>query len=709
LLLVESNISTGENLPQGTGYINLSLSPVERRVGTFYFEKKQQSAGPASVYIISGRYLLKKVLAYDLSFTTRFQGEWPRAFDAFKKNILFGSGYGSVGLAVDNSYLRMLAEVGLVGLCSFLAIFIVIGIYTRRVFSDIDSKLGRSFIIGYIAGLVGIAINAAFIDVFEASKVAFVLWLLSGVVLGTVHLYQKKSIEYVNEFKKVVTSPIAIAVYLLLITVILYSPMVKNYFVGDDFTWFRWAADCNNGQAGSQLCHIRPSTLIEYFTKADGFFYRPGTKIYFLFMYTFFWLNQTVYHFVSLFLQFIVSVLVFFLAKKILKNAALGFLIATVFLLMSGYSEAVFWISATGFLFTACFSLLSLMSFMGWYEQKQLKYFFLTVSFFALSMLFHELGIVTPLLFILYAGTVAKDTFNIGHLLKNRHYQLLHVPLFLYLILRFMAHSHWLSGDYNYNILKLPLNVTGNAIGYFLLTLAGPISSPLYELERTVLKAHVGIAAVAMLIGLGLLYLMYRTYKKHVAKDDQKLFQFGIGFFFIGLLPFLGLGNMSSRYGYFASIGIAFVSVLVLKKVYMYLLSNGRDIAMGVVITVFGVFGLLQIIQLQQIHSDWYESGEIARKFFVTINSIYDDYWATSPMEFHFVNVPIRKGQAWVFPVGLGDALWLIFRNPNVKVFSWPTTEAAFNAVQYNSKTQKVLEFDSYGDIHEKIKPLTTQ
>src|SRR3989344_4797559 len=38
VLLAEPNAPTGENLPQGTGYINLSLSPVSRRLGSFYYE-----------------------------------------------------------------------------------------------------------------------------------------------------------------------------------------------------------------------------------------------------------------------------------------------------------------------------------------------------------------------------------------------------------------------------------------------------------------------------------------------------------------------------------------------------------------------------------------------------------------------------------------------------------------------------------------------
>ena len=93
----------------------------------------------------------KKVFAYDISFTTRFQGEWPKAMDTFRKNILIGSGYGSVGLVVDNSYLRMLAEVGILGTLAFLGIFMIAGIHIRTMWSTLTDTDARYFIIGFVA------------------------------------------------------------------------------------------------------------------------------------------------------------------------------------------------------------------------------------------------------------------------------------------------------------------------------------------------------------------------------------------------------------------------------------------------------------------------------------------------------------------------------------------------------------------------------
>lgn len=707
VLLVEPNAPTGEDLPQGTGYINLSLAPIMNRLGSFLYEPKPRVAtSAAEVFIINGDFLLKKVFTYDLSFTTRSQGEWPRAMAAFTRNILVGSGYGSVGLAVDNSYLRMLAEVGLLGFASFLAIFIAIGIYIRKILPNVDSVAARSFVIGFVAGLAGLAVNALFIDVFEASKVAFVTWLLAGLTLGLLRLYQRKPLDMYKEFQRVVTSTPAVAVYILLLTLLLYSPMARNNFVGDDFTWFRWAADCGSKVVAGH-CPINGSTIFRYFTQSEGFFYRPGTKVYFLIMYTVFWLNQNAYHMVSLVLHGAVALLVYLLAKKLLKHSFLAAGTGFLFLILSGYSEAVHWISATGFLFSANFALLSLLSFIAWEEKTKVRYGIATISFVVLSLLFHEIGIVSPLLIFVYRSIFSQST-SLRQLWSDRVSKLLLLPLPFYILIRYASRSHWLSGDYNYNVFRLPFNIVGNAFGYLILGIFGPLTQPLYQLIRSGFRIHIAFAALAVVIAGVVTVWVFQKYYRSFQKEDRRIVLFGLLFFFVSLLPFLGLGNMSSRYSYLSSIGVVFVLVIAIKQLYAFLLQSGRAIAGAGITVLVCVFVLLQIIQQQQITADWYQAGEKSRRFIVSMAGAYEDTWATAPVEFHFVNVPIRNGEAWVFPVGIPDALWLMYRNPNVRVFTWPTLPQAFAAVSAGVSTQKIFEFDGSGKVIERIKPADT-
>src|SRR3989344_2414632 len=168
-VVTASNVSTGENLPQGTGYINLSLSPVVKRLGNFFYEldPDEEASLSAEVVILHGNFIVKRASAYDLSFTTRFQGEWPKTLAVFAKNVFLGSGYGSVSLAVDNNYLRILGETGLLGLASFFGIFLTIGIYIKKILPDVRNKVVKNFVLGYAAGVIGLAFNATLIDVFE--------------------------------------------------------------------------------------------------------------------------------------------------------------------------------------------------------------------------------------------------------------------------------------------------------------------------------------------------------------------------------------------------------------------------------------------------------------------------------------------------------------------------------------------------------------
>ena len=709
VLLVEPSALTGENLPSGTGYINLTLSPVVKRLGNFYYEPAPKTAtSAAQVYVINGQYLMKKAFAYDLSFTTRFQGEWPNAILAFKRNVLLGSGYGSVSLAVDNSYLRMLAEVGVAGLASFIAIFMMVGVYVSYAWKKIYSPVIRSFVLGFAAGVLGLSINAVFIDVFEASKVAFVLWLLTGIVVGMLTSYHRVPLRFFQEIKRMAMSSWAVGIYLLIIVVLLFSQMTRNYFVGDDFTWFRWAADCGNVTDVLARCAPNISKIIEYFTNSEGFFYRPGAKLYFLFMYQFAWLNQSVYHSVSLVLHYIVSVLVFLIGLKVFKRKLHAALSAFLFVGMSGFSEAIFWVSATGFLFTSGFMLTSLLLYIAWSEKKHMYLAVAAAGTYFSAMMFHELGVVTPLLYVLYQYTINEGRFRLTSLKLQREHWIMFFPLPFYALIRFISHSLWFNGDYSYNLLKLPLNSIGNMLGYFMVSIMGSFGMPVYHLMRSSMRDHIVVSAFAGLLGIGILVWGLPKIKHVFNTRDRRIVIFGLAFFVIALLPFLGLGNLSPRYGYLASVGVVFLLVFVLELIYRIAFQSGKDVAISVVTLCVSVFFMMQITSVQQLHRDWYEAGEKVRTFFVSMESHYEDNWATDPMQFHLVEVPIRHRDAWVFPVGLSDALWFVTHNPNIEIYSWPTVDEPLARVTPDSPTQKIFVFTDQGDLTEVKKEVRT-
>ncbi|PIS09171.1 hypothetical protein COT75_02840 [Candidatus Beckwithbacteria bacterium CG10_big_fil_rev_8_21_14_0_10_34_10] len=133
---------------------------------------------------------------YGLSAAIRLDALWPWAIQGFKRNPLLGSGYStlsktSVGQfteaeSTDNGYLRALGETGLLGFITFFGIIGLTIMTSIKMLKQKVEPLILAFIVGFIAFTIGLLINAIYIDVFEASKVAFIFWALAGVLLAMV-------------------------------------------------------------------------------------------------------------------------------------------------------------------------------------------------------------------------------------------------------------------------------------------------------------------------------------------------------------------------------------------------------------------------------------------------------------------------------------------------------------------------------------------
>jgi len=116
----------------------------------------------------------------------RFNVEWPRALNAFYKNPLLGTGLGSITLATDNDYLRLLGESGIFGFLSFFVIFFWFFIHSLK-------KNQNYLIYIFLACLLTTLANAIFIDVFEASKTAYLFWIMIGIYYKILKFYNRHS------------------------------------------------------------------------------------------------------------------------------------------------------------------------------------------------------------------------------------------------------------------------------------------------------------------------------------------------------------------------------------------------------------------------------------------------------------------------------------------------------------------------------------
>ena len=141
--------------------------------------------------ITADDYQVISAIAADTSISTRLQVSWPRAIAAFKRNPLLGTGPSSITESSDGDYFRWIGETGAAGFILFVGIILMI---VKNIFSERHklSKEGRFLVTALVFGVFGLLVNAILIDVFEASKMAYLFWTMLGIFAGMTSLNADK-------------------------------------------------------------------------------------------------------------------------------------------------------------------------------------------------------------------------------------------------------------------------------------------------------------------------------------------------------------------------------------------------------------------------------------------------------------------------------------------------------------------------------------
>jgi hypothetical protein len=672
-VIQKSESPATENLPTGSQYIGLPQASTSGQVKTISYTSVSLASGAGEIATVSGSFLIQKALVYDISITTRLQGEWPLALAAFKRNVLLGSGYSTLSVASDGDYVRMLGETGILGTVSFLGI--LLAAYTLF-FKRKDNLDGgeKAFVVGVFGGLTGLMFNGILIDVFEASKVAFTLWLLLGVAIAILATEAMSLTDYFRLLKKALTSNAAYLAYLFVTVVVLFGSSVSNYFVADDFTWLKWAASSSYAD------------VLKYFTNASGFFYRPIPKVLCFILYAVFWLKPEGYHVVSMLLYGLAAYLVYLLMRATGVKRTIALIAAIVFTVLSVHHENIFWISGMSsllssvFLFAGVLWYLWLSRYSGW---RQSLVYTLAMIFMGLAMLSYDGMIVAPIILCVVAWlTPHKKNWT-------TYIPLLAIPL--YWILRTVAGAVPPSGDYGYKLSTLPFNIAGNSVGYVIGTFLGPRFFEFWSTAREYLRVHrltaglSGTAVVAVLV-----FVVFKIKKLlYVYRTAILWFICGI----ISLGAYLGLGNMSERYalaasGFFiAGLG-SFASIVwesVGRRAWKYAIAL---IACGLIIW--------NASEVVRVSGDWQKASAISQETLSIVSTQF--FPLRENKSFIFINTPIRYGRAWIFPTGLTDSLWHVFR---FNSWAYTTTnvstpEAAYSTPVSLGFAREVLIFENY-------------
>ncbi len=186
---------------------------------------------------------------------------------------------------------------------------------------------------------------------------------------------------------------------ILLISIVVYRPILNTFFVFDDATLI------NNLRYFKYF--VRHLT-----TDWGGGFYRPLIDIFFYLDYQIWEKQPFGYHLTNVLFHAVNAVLVFFLTAHFTTNKKKGFLAGLIFAVHPSHAEAVAWISGRMDVVCSCFYLGSLLSFGLYRSTRRSMYKGLSLVFFVFALMTKELAITLPVVIILYDFCISTETIQ---------------------------------------------------------------------------------------------------------------------------------------------------------------------------------------------------------------------------------------------------------------------------------------------------------
>lgn len=291
-------------------------------------------------------------IKYGISMGIRLDELWPNALRGFVNQPLFGNGYATLATidsfgeftyaeSTDNNFLRTLGETGILGFALFYGL-IAVFIYELVKVAKSQSGIVQAVAIGFIASTIGLLINATYIDVFAASKVAYTYWAIAGIVIASAKIKPTLSIssilKHLNKHKSLYFSIFLLLVFLHRNPFKTTSPMLSLEVTQEQLDSLA-AARCYVEQGVFAVCRNSGAILGE----TSSLYSRLLIPFYSLYnsVFMFYVLNIFLFIF-ALYIQYklIPIALDKFTKQKIRETLLLGSLISTLLIYaLLGYSN----------------------------------------------------------------------------------------------------------------------------------------------------------------------------------------------------------------------------------------------------------------------------------------------------------------------------------------------------------------------------------
>ncbi len=400
-------------------------------------------------------------------------------------------------------------------------------------------------------------------------------------------------------------------IILIVVIFIAYSNIFANTFVWDDKdTVLNWQL--------TRSWNSAPLMFQGAFPPGHPGNYRPVRNIIYILDYHLWGLNPIGYHFQSIFLQISITLVLFFIVRRLTRDRLIPFLTALFFGVHPIHVEAIAWITSSMDMWGVLFGVVSIFFYIKFTTESRKKIIYFISSFIlgALAIFANEIALALPLIILGYELYFSKRNL-LNKFLRSVPYWII-VGVNFYIrsaLLHIGARFEYIGGSaYLTGFLMMRAFVEYMKIFFFpfpffmnINHLLGPNltswsveliekGSPIY---RAVLSQSLFDPKVLLGISLVLLLLvmLIKTRKK------MPLVSFSLFWFFAFFGPVSNLipteAMMTERYLYLPSFGLCIiVAVLLTRYIKLTDIRNGSNLIgwgiIGGITTILSIFTLIQ-------------------------------------------------------------------------------------------------------------------
>ena len=103
--------------------------------------------------------------------------------------------------------------------------------------------------------------------------------------------------------------------------------------------------------------------------------------------------------------------------------------------------------------------------------------------------------------------------------------------------------------------------------------------------------------------------------------------------------------------------------------------------------------GVFYFKEIRHSNYEWQKAGKITNRTLSYLKLYHDTIPPGSNL--YFVNTPIRFEDAWVFPVGLNDGIWFVYRDETLNIRNVSNLQEARNLKSKDLKNKSyIFAFD---------------